>query len=194
MDEAALQQLLSAGEGQSTEFKETTSTATAAIRSLAAFASQPEGGTVVFGVNNNGTPHRAFTIGAETSAKLATKIKAAVISMTTGHSLAPAMYVFRSPDRLVVHVPAGADAHGPYLGFGLRWKRSGTATVRVDVNYRQLAQIYQRHLVSDAGHLNFCPQCGADVKHSSFTTSAPDCLYYVTECTDPQCGWMDASE
>ncbi|MGN2638788.1 AlbA family DNA-binding domain-containing protein [Nocardia takedensis] len=69
MDEATLQQLLAEGEGQSTEFKETTSTAAAAIRSLAAFASQPEGGTVVFGVKNDGTPHRAFNIGAETSAK-----------------------------------------------------------------------------------------------------------------------------
>ncbi|MGN2638786.1 hypothetical protein ACTD5D_21985 [Nocardia takedensis] len=125
---------------------------------------------------------------------MATKIKAAVVSMTTGHSLAPAMYTFRSPDLLVVHVPAGTDGQGPYLGFGFRWRRSGTATVRVDVDYRQLAQIYQRHLVSDSGLLNFCPQCGADVKYSSFTTSTPDCLYYVTECTDPQCGWIDASE
>lgn len=194
MDDAALQQLLSAGEGQSTEFKQTISTTSAAIRSLAAFASQPQGGTVVFGVNNDGTPCRAFTIGAETSAKLAAKIKAAVISMTTGQPLVPAIFAFPSPDRLAVLVPAGADADGPYLGFGRRWQRSGTATVEVTVNYQQLARLYQQQLVNDAGHLKFCPQCGSSVRYSSFTTAAPDCVYYVTECTEPQCGWMDASE
>ncbi|MEC3952865.1 ATP-binding protein [Nocardia sp. CDC153] len=184
------------GEGQTVEFKESASTTTtrAAIKTLAAFGSQSQGGVVIFGVRDNGNLHPGFHLGRETSAQLSGSIKAVTVSMTTGEPLLPVIWTFSSPDLMVAQVLPEVHLGGPYLAFDCRWQRSGAATHLVRVDYRQLARAYQKHLKDDPDPIfgiGFCPDCG----ERDFTRSShnePDSVYYRIECN--RCHWTDWTE
>ncbi|BDT97316.1 AlbA family DNA-binding domain-containing protein [Nocardia sputorum] len=186
--------LIASGEGQTVEFKQTTGTSEAATRTLAAFASQPQGGAVIFGVNSDGSPHRGFQLGLETSARLAGTIKAKTLSMTTGLPLAVQMFEFRTPDRLVACVPPGADTGGPYLADGFRWQRVGSSTNKVQIDYQHLARVYQQHLRDDSSYfgIKFCPECGSQDFQTASQVAPHDVLIYIIRCK--RCDWSDWSE
>ncbi|NHE67811.1 ATP-binding protein [Rhodococcus sp. D-46] len=190
--------LIAKGEGQTVEFKETTGASKAATKTLAAFASQPQGGVVVFGVNDDGTSNNKFTVAATTSAQLAGSIRANTVSITTAQPLLPVIHTFKAPDLLAVEVLADAVRGGPYLAFGVRWQRVGASTHEVKMDYRQLARAYRQHLVDDeetAGNpfgLRFCPQCGNEkLQGRSVVDYDHDELFLIVECS---CGWVDWSQ
>lgn len=185
------------GEGQTTELKETTGQIKPAIETLAAFASQPEGGWVVFGANDDGTPNRRFVLGVDTQEKVARATRANTLSMTTGEPFLPALYAFRDPDLLVAVAAPGADRNGPYLAYGKRWRRFGATTNKVDVDYRQLARVYQDTLLDwdldDPLPYRFCEQCGGQrLDRRDLRDGRSDRVYYTVRCVD--CGWGTATE
>lgn len=104
-DHAVVRRRIALGEGQITEFKGTTGQLKPATKTLAAFASQQEGGWVIFGVNDDSTVNRDFTIGADTQEKIAQTIRANTLSMTTAQPLLPRLYALREPDLLVAVIP-----------------------------------------------------------------------------------------
>ena len=190
--------LVTAGEGQEVEFKETTGQSQAAIRTLAAFASQRSGGTVIFGVNDDGTINRSFSIAANAQERLSGLIRSKTLSMVTAQPVVPELYVFRDPDLLVAHISPGyADEHGQFLADGYRWRRAGSTTVKVLMDYKQLARAYRQHLYDEdaarQGHpfpIRFCEECGSqELDFTSMEDSARDELYFVVRCRE--CGWGD---
>lgn len=196
-NQAAVLRRIAKGEGQATEFKETTGQLKPAIETLAAFASQHEGGWVVFGVHDDGTPNHRFVLGANTQEKVAQAIRANTLSMTTARPLLPALYAFRDPDLLVAVAPAGADRDGPYLAYGKRWRRSGATTNKVDIDYRQLARVYQETLLDwdldDPLPFRFCEQCGSQrLDRQDLHDWAHDRVYYTIRCAD--CSWGTSTE
>jgi hypothetical protein len=183
------------GEGQNTEFKETTGQIRAAVKTAAAFASQPDGGLVIIGVNDNGTPNRRFQIGANTLESVAQTFKANTLSMVTAVPLIPKIYRFEDPTMLVIAVDADTSTQGPFLAYGERWARSGATTNRVTIDYRQLARAYQQHLYDeeDALGYRFCAECGSQkLERGQINDWRHDRVYFAIRCQE--CGWGDASE
>lgn len=183
------------GEGQNIEFKETTGQIRPAVRTAAAFASQPDGGIIIFGINDNGTFNRRFQIGKNTQTDVAQAVKANTLSMVTAQPLVPRIHQFDDPVMLVVEVDAALSADGPYLAYGERWRRSGASTNRVNIDYKQLARAYNHHLYDEDDHMGyrFCPTCGNDrLERGQYVDRQHDRLYYVIKCD--ACGWSDWSE
>jgi predicted HTH transcriptional regulator len=183
------------GEGQSVEFKETTGQIRAAVKTVAAFASQPDGGCVIIGINDDGTPNRMFQVGAKSQEQVAQTIKANTLSMVTALPLVPNIYRFEEPAMLVIDVRGLPGDDGPYLAYGERWKRSGATTNRVQMDYRQLARAYQQHLYDEDDHLGyrFCGSCGSQrLDRNQVVDARQDRVYYTIQCKE--CGWGDWSE
>jgi hypothetical protein len=115
--------------------------------------------------------------------------------MVTAQPLVPSIYRFENPTMLVIEVRSNAYNDGPYLAYGERWARSGATTNRVDMDYRQLARAYQRHLYDDTDHLGyrFCAHCGSQrLERGQVTDWQHDRVYYTIVCKE--CGWGDCSE
>ncbi len=189
--------LIAQGEGQHVEFKETTGTLKAAIKTLAAFASQPGGGYVFIGVKDDGRPNKGFQLGARTVEEVAAEIKSKTLSMVSAEPLLPRLWAFENPALLVLEVVRDSYKGGPYLAHGARWQRSGKSTHRIDMDYVQLARAYQAHLWDDESeeHLafRFCERCGSkSLERGTYTDFNHDRLYHWIKCTD--CSWGDWSE
>jgi len=197
LDKAEALRRVAQGEGQYVEFKATTGTLKAAIKTLAAFASQDGGGFVFLGIMNDGSPNKGFQIGSNTVEQVAQSIKRNTLSMVSAESLIPLIHVFEQPTLIVIQVPSSTHNGGPYLAYGQRWRRSGRSTQRVDLDYGQLARAYQQNLWDDESDeylaFRFCAQCGSTrLSRSETIDHAHDRLYRFIKCEE--CGWRDWSE
>ena len=194
MDKDAALKLIAAGESQSIEFKESPATIKKATQTLAAFGSQAAGGTVFIGIRDGGDPVKGFQVGDNRPEQLASSIKRDTVSMVTAEPLLPEIYVFEDPAFIAIHVTPDTSASGPFLAFGERFERVGKSTHRVDMNYRHLAQAFQRHLYDfDAKEplaFRFCESCGSEkLERSDAIDPQRDEVYYFVECAD--CGWTE---
>jgi hypothetical protein len=181
--------LVTRGEGQTIEFKETPGQINRAIKTLAAFASQQNGGSVLIGFRDDGTPVPGFQLPQNAAERIAEKIKENTISMVTAEPLLPQIHTFTDPEFAVIHVGPGREEDGPYLAFGRRWKRVGRSTHEVQMNYRQLARAYSQHLwdstSDEALPYRFCRHCGSQrLNRSQALDYSHDRLYYIIECED----------
>lgn len=195
MDEEQLHLALSGGEGQTVEYKESFAELAEGIKTLSAFASQEAGGSVLFGVRDNGTPARGFEVGSNRPEKVASNVKETVISMTTGSSLLPRIFVFENPSVLALCAPTDAHVGGPYLYRGRRYERAGKSTHEVKVNYQQLVKAYHAHVWDNDSDepmaYRCCPECGGTDLDRFSRTSPRDDMYYFVRCP---CGWINGSE
>lgn len=195
MTESEIRDAITAGEGQTIEFKQSLGLLKAVTKTLTAFADQPEGGTVLFGVTNTGSI-QPVSVGVNTLENLAGDIKRATLSMTTAIPLLPDITWEAGIGVIAVTVPAGVT-DGPFLARGRRYKRVGRSTHEVKMDYRQLALAYQRHLYDDAATetlgYRFCPQCGNELlTHARHDDPGHDRSYEIVSCT--QCQWSDWTE
>lgn len=113
--------------------------------------------------------------------------------MSKGNVL-PDLFVYSDPTFIAIRVSANAAQDGPFLAFGERFERVGKSTHRVDMDYRLLAQAFQRHLWdSDSNEplpFRFCERCGSkSLSRSSMMDQARDEQYFLIECDD--CGWSE---
>lgn len=197
MNRDEVKALMAGGEGQTVEFKASTTQTKQAIKTLAAFASQPGGGIVLIGVNDDGSPSRQFTIGRQTQEQFAQDVKENTASLTTGLALTPEIYVLREPDVLVARVTTSHCQDGPFVAFGARWVRSGSTTNQVKMDYVRLARMFQEHLYDDESQdplpYRFCERCGSeDLRRGSTTDYVHDRVYFMIRCG--RCGWGDWTE
>lgn len=189
--------LISAGEGQTVEFKETPGQLPKGIRTLVAFANQPQGGTLVFGVRDADSRIVHLQLARNKVEQMAEKIKQNALSMTTAEPLLAEIHAFPTLGVVAVHVPAGMDASGPFMAFGRRYRRVGCSTHEVRMDYRQLARAYQLHLVGPESReplpYRFCQACGSEHLQRRWAIDyAHDEAYYFIECES--CGWSDWSQ
>ena len=197
LDRAEASRRVAHGEGQYAEFKATTATLKAAIKTLAAFASQDGGGCVFLGIMDDGSPNKGFQIGSNTVEQVAQSIKTNTLSMVSAEPLIPLIHIFEQPALIVIEVPSGTHNGGPYLAYGQHWMRSGRSTHRVELHYVQLARAYQQNLWDDESDdylaFRFCAECGSTrLSRSETIDYAHDRLYHFIKCDD--CGWGDWSE
>lgn len=194
MDKDTALQRISAGEGQSVEFKESPGQIKKATQTLAAFGGQADGGTVFIGVRDGGYLVKGFQVSNNRPEQLADSIKRETVSMVTAEPLLPEIYVFSNPVFIAVHVSRDAATAGPFLAFGERFERVGKSTHRVDINYRHLAQAFQRHLYdfdsTEPLAYRFCENCGSQkLERSDAIDPRRDEVYYFVECAE--CGWTE---
>jgi predicted HTH transcriptional regulator len=195
MTEEEAKALIGSGEGQTIEFKERPAQLRKGIKTLAAFASQADGGNLLIGVNDSGAISQ-FQRGANTEERWANDIKTNVISMTTGEPLLPEIHSFGQPGFSVISI-APHQAGAPFIAYGRRFERVGKSTHEVKIDYRQLARAFNLHLVDEESSepmpFRFCEHCGSEkLKRSSAIDFAHDRQYFFIECQE--CDWSDWSE
>lgn len=166
MTKNSIKKILSAGESQFVEFKESLSSTNEAIKTLAAFANQSVGGWLFFGVKDNGSITK-ITVGKNTIEQLANNIKQNTLSMVWAEPLLPDIYTISDLSILAVRVTNENYKKGPYLAFGYRYKRTGKSTHKVKLNYQLLTKYYNKHLHPEGSNdpvdtnFAFCPDCGS---------------------------------
>jgi len=185
------------GEGQHDEFKESPSQLPKAVRTLAAFASQADGGVVFIGITDAGDPLKGFAIANNLPEKLAAAIKENTVSMISGEPLYPDIYTFTTPMFVAIEVAPAQVARGPFLAHGRRWERVGKSTHEVKINYRQLARAYRDALydpkASESLGYRFCPMCGEQhLTRTESTDPGYDMTIEIIKCSS--CSWSDWSE
>jgi predicted HTH transcriptional regulator len=185
------------GEGQHDEFKESRNQLPQAIRTLAAFGSQADGGVVYIGITDAGEPRKGFAIANNLPEKLAGAIKENTVSMITGEPLYPDIHTFSSPTFVAIEVTPTQAARGPFLAHGRRWERVGKSTHEVKINYRQLARAYRDALydpeATESLGYRFCPICGEQrLTRTEVTDRGYDMTIEIVKCST--CSWSDWSE
>jgi DNA-directed RNA polymerase subunit RPC12/RpoP len=193
LSDQSVQQLIARGEGQEIEFKRSLSQKRPGIETLSAFAAQPQGGTVLFGVEDDGSI-QPIQIGARTLENLANEIAQNTISMTSAQPLHVEIHA-TAGGVIAVRISPDAITESPYLAYGKRFRRSGRTTQRITVPYRRLVQLYNELLhgdPEDTGPLTelFCPECGSEnLRRSSVSDAKHDEVYFTIECEE--CHWSN---
>lgn len=184
--------LIREGEGQTVEFKERPGQLRVAIKTLAAFASQAEGGYLFIGIRDDGELTR-FQRANNAEEQWANEIKANAISMTTGEPLLPDIYSFGQPGFSVIEVrPSQGDT--PYIAYGRRFERVGKSTHEVKIGFRQLARAFQLHLIDEESNeplpFRFCEKCGSEnlARWSAIDYQHDEAFHFI-ECQD--CSWSE---
>ncbi|MBU1752514.1 helix-turn-helix domain-containing protein [bacterium] len=127
MTKEQLHKLITQGEGQQLEFKESIAELDRVIQSLAAFANtNPDGGYVLIGVSDKGKIKEVI-IGKDTVKQIADKI-----STHTDPVLYPKIEVVKeSQDKGIIVIIIEGSPNKPHLAFGKAYKRVGSTTTQM---------------------------------------------------------------
>jgi len=186
--------MLSLGESQSIEFKESLASLDEALKTLGAFGDQDNGGWVFFGVKDDGSIKK-ISVGKNTIENLAKTIKENVLSMTWFEPLIPEIYEYPELSIIAVRITENNVKRGPYYVKGYRYKRSGKSTQKVKLNYQLATKYFNLHLhpedSKDPFETNyaFCPECGSEkLKKGGACNDDGDTVFWVI-CEE--CDWRE---
>ncbi|MFH1898673.1 MAG: RNA-binding domain-containing protein [Candidatus Desantisbacteria bacterium] len=127
MSKEEILSLITQGEGQRLEFKESVAELDRVIQTLTAFANtNSDGGCVLIGVGDKGKIKEVI-IGQETIKQIADKISA-----HTDPVLYPEIKVVKeSKDKGIIVITIGGSPNKPHLAFGRAYKRVGSTTTQM---------------------------------------------------------------